>query len=206
MKKFFIVNTEPNCNILGLDPIIHAFWDEEMEKLTGRRLTVFAYQIADGVMNAIPDKEDQRMNYAVLISRRENDEVLASTEARNWFKENVEVEEVDLNLKELSGTVACTGRIKIVRGRAKIVMNSSENDKVKEGDIMLSTNTVPDHLPAMCRAEAIITQVGGLTCHAAIVSRELNKPCLIGVKHLLEIFKDGDVVEIDMTHGIIKKL
>lgn len=58
MKKFFIVNTEPNCNILGLDPIIHAFWDEKMEKLTGRRLTVFAYQIANGVMNAIPDKEE----------------------------------------------------------------------------------------------------------------------------------------------------
>ena len=85
-------------------------------------------------------------------------------------------------------------------------MSNSDINKVEVGDILLSSNTTPDHVPAMRRAAAIVTQTGGLTCHAAIVSRELNKPCLIGVKGLLQVFKDGDEVEVDIQKGIIKKI
>jgi len=149
---------------------------------------------------------NKRLDYAVLISRAEEDVVLIGEEAKKWMLENVEVEEVDLGVTELSGTVACTGENAKVIGTVKVVMDSGENGKVNLGDIMLSTNTVPDHVPAMRRAVAIITEVGGLTCHAAIVSRELNKSCIVGVKHLLKIFKDGDMVEVDADKGVIKKI
>ena len=58
----------------------------------------------------------------------------------------------------------------------------------------------------MRQASAIITEEGGLTCHAAIVSRELKKPCVIGIKGLLDILKDGDQIEVDAVKGIVKKI
>jgi len=85
-------------------------------------------------------------------------------------------------------------------------MGSKDLNKVKNGDILISTTTIPDYVPAMRRAGAIVTETGGLTCHAAIVSRELNKPCLIGVKHLLQIFQDGIRAKVDLEKGIIRKV
>ncbi|KKQ28182.1 MAG: Phosphoenolpyruvate synthase/pyruvate phosphate dikinase [Candidatus Magasanikbacteria bacterium GW2011_GWC2_37_14] len=149
---------------------------------------------------------NQRLNYALLISEKDSDKILVGEEAKQWMKDNVEVEEVDLELTEFAGTVACGGGVKQVQGIVKIVMSNQDINKVEAGDILLSSNTTPDHVPAMRRSAAIVTQTGGLTCHAAIVSRELNKPCLIGVKHLLQVFKDGDRVEVDLEAGIVRKL
>lgn len=58
----------------------------------------------------------------------------------------------------------------------------------------------------MKKAAAIITDEGGLTCHASIVSRELNIPCIVGLKIVTKIFKDGDIVEVDATKGTVKKM
>ncbi|MFZ2978736.1 MAG: PEP-utilizing enzyme, partial [Candidatus Magasanikiibacteriota bacterium] len=149
---------------------------------------------------------NERLKYVLLISVKNNDKVLVGEEARQWMKDNVEVEKVNLELIEFFGTVACGGGVKKIQGIVKIVMSNQDIDKVTLGDILVSSNTTPDHVPAMRRSAAIVTQTGGLTCHAAIVSRELNKPCLIGVKHLLQVFKDGDKVEVNLESGIIKKL
>ena len=78
--------------------------------------------------------------------------------------------------------------------------------EAQEGDIIVSTMTTPDFVPAMQKAAAIITDEGGITCHAAIVARELNKPCVIGTKFATEILKDGDEVEVDADNGIVTKL
>jgi pyruvate,water dikinase len=56
------------------------------------------------------------------------------------------------------------------------------------------------------KAGAIVTGTGGLTCHAAIVGRELNIPCIVGTKFATRLFKDGDLVDVDATHGVVKKL
>jgi len=66
--------------------------------------------------------------------------------------------------------------------------------------------TQPEFLPAMKKASAIITDEGGLTCHAAIISRELGIPCIIGTKIATKVFKDGDIVEVDATRGIVTML
>ena len=58
----------------------------------------------------------------------------------------------------------------------------------------------------MKKAAAIITEVGGLTCHAAIVSRELKIPCIVGARHALTVLRDGELVEVDATHGIVRKV
>ena len=94
----------------------------------------------------------------------------------------------------------------IVQGRVKIVTESSELDKVQPGDILVTQMTFPAFIPAMIKAAAFVTDEGGLTCHAAIVAREMNKPCVIGTKIATKVFKDGDLVEVDADRGIVRKI
>ena len=77
--------------------------------------------------------------------------------------------------------------------------------KVKKGDIIVSPMTTADMMPALKRAGAIVTDEGGVICHAAIVSRELGKPCLIATKAATKLFKDGDLLEVDVYAGVVKK-
>jgi phosphoenolpyruvate synthase/pyruvate phosphate dikinase len=93
-----------------------------------------------------------------------------------------------------------------VVGTARIVLNNSQIEKVKEGDILIAGMTKPDYMPAIKKAKALVTDEGGITCHAAIVSRELKKPCIIGTKIATLIFKDGDFIEVDSKEGIVKIL
>jgi pyruvate,water dikinase len=79
-------------------------------------------------------------------------------------------------------------------------------NKVQKGDILVTSMTTPDYVPAMERAAAFITDEGGLSCHAAIVAREMKKPCIIGTKIATKVLKDGDIVEVDANQGIVKKL
>jgi pyruvate,water dikinase len=76
--------------------------------------------------------------------------------------------------------------------------------KMKQGDILVSIATNPDIVPAMKKAGAIVTEQGGITSHAAIVSRELGTPCVIGTKIATKVFKDGDIVEVDANKGTVK--
>ncbi len=149
---------------------------------------------------------NKRRQYSLLISKEKNDRVLVGRKAAEWVKNNVIREKINKNIKELVGTVACMGKVQKVSGLIRTVMGSKDLNKVKNGDILISTTTIPDYVPAMRRAGAIVTETGGLTCHAAIVSRELNKPCLIGVKHLLQIFQDGIRAKVDLEKGIIRKV
>lgn len=99
------------------------------------------------------------------------------------------------------GQTASTGK---ATGAAKIINTVKDLDKMNEGDILVSQMTNPDLVPAMKKAGAIITDLGGITCHAAIVSRELKKPCVIGTKIATRALKDGDVVLVDANQGEIK--
>lgn len=88
-------------------------------------------------------------------------------------------------------------------GPVKIVSNSSELDKVKNGDILVTKMTNPDFVPAMKRAAGIVTNEGGLTSHASIVSRELGVPCVVGSMEATTKLKDGQVITIDGARGIV---
>lgn len=105
--------------------------------------------------------------------------------------------------KIISGIVACKGK---VRGTVKIIYRAEDTRKIHKGDVLVAITTHPDYVPAMQRSIAIITDEGGLTSHAAIVARELNIPCIVGVKTATQMLKDGDLVEVDANTGIVKKL
>lgn len=104
---------------------------------------------------------------------------------------------------ELCGTSASLGK---ARGYARIINTQADFSKMKSGDILVAPMTRTEYLPLMKIAAAIITDEGGVTCHAAIVSRELCKPCIIGTQIATETLKDGDEIEVDADRGIIKKI
>lgn len=92
---------------------------------------------------------------------------------------------------------------KLIVGRVKIVENKEELSKISKGDIIVSPMTTPEYAPIFKKVSAIVTDEGGITCHAAIVSRELKIPCIIGTKIATKVLKDGDLVEVDAEKGMI---
>ena len=98
----------------------------------------------------------------------------------------------------LTGNKASPG---LASGPVKIVHDPSEIDKVIKGDVLVTSMTTPDFVPAMKRAVAIITDRGGRTSHAAIVSRELGIPCVVGTERATEVLKEGQIVTVDGSQG-----
>ena len=108
-----------------------------------------------------------------------------------------------IKVKELKGSIAYSG---LVRGKVKIILTKEDVPKLKVGEILVSSATNPDLISAMRKAAAFVTDTGGIICHAAIVARELKKPCVIGTKIATQALKDGDDVEVDANQGIVRIL
>jgi len=102
----------------------------------------------------------------------------------------------------LSGAPASPG---MASGPVKIVPESSQIDKVKSGDVLVTEMTTPDFVPAMKRAVAIVTDRGGRTAHAAIVSRELGIPCVVGAGQATTTLSDGQIITVDGSRGKVYK-
>jgi phosphoenolpyruvate synthase/pyruvate phosphate dikinase len=107
------------------------------------------------------------------------------------------------DVQDFRGMTASLGK---AQGVVRILRSAKEVDKVKPGDVLVAVMTRPDYVPAMKRAAAIVTDEGGITSHAAIVSRELRIPCVIGTKIATQVLRDGDVVEVSANHGLVRVL
>lgn len=94
----------------------------------------------------------------------------------------------------------------IAKGIAKVILSSKEFDKLLPGEILVAIMTSVDFTPIMEKASAFVTNEGGITSHAAIVAREMNKPCIIGTKIATKVIKDGDFIEVDANNGVVKIL
>jgi pyruvate, water dikinase len=89
-------------------------------------------------------------------------------------------------------------------GRVRVVREPSDADQLAEGDVLVAHMTAPDWVPLMRRAAAIVTDSGGMTCHAAIVSRELGIPCVVGTASATEKLRDGESVTVDAGEGVVR--
>ncbi len=107
---------------------------------------------------------------------------------------------------ELKGIVASKGKGEPVRGRVHILLDPMKAESFQDGEVLVAPMTSPEYAFAMKKSCAVVTDTGGLTSHAAIVSRELGIPCVVGAKVATTIFKDGDMVEINPQNGIVKKV
>ena len=128
----------------------------------------------------------------------------SGAEARDLVKEYYTTK-IDHNQKELSGLVVSKGSGKVI-GTVKVIGSAAEISKMKHGDILVAGMTAPDYVVGMKKAAAIVTDEGGMTSHAAIVSRELGVPCIVGTKIATKLLKDGDKIEVDTSKGVVRKL
>ncbi len=102
---------------------------------------------------------------------------------------------------QIKGLIAQKG---VVTGAVKIIRSFHDVKNVREGDVLVANTTHPDYLSAMQKACAFVTNEGGVISHAAIIARELRKPCLVGTKVATKILSDGDLVEVDADKGIVR--
>lgn len=135
-----------------------------------------------------------------------NNKVIYENEIQSLLKKfgyELKKEFTQSNVTKIKGSIANKGKVK---GKVKLIFNRKQLWKVKKNDILVAPMTSVWHLPAMKKSSGIVTDEWGITCHAAIISRELGKPCIIGTKIATKVFKDGDLVEVDANTGIVRKL
>lgn len=104
---------------------------------------------------------------------------------------------------EVSGMIANKG---FVKARARVTMSAEEAKEIQPGEILITSMTTPDFVTAIKRAAAIVTNEGGVLCHAAVVSREFGIPCIVGTKLATKVFKTGDLIEVDGELGVVRKI
>lgn len=105
--------------------------------------------------------------------------------------------------KILKGNCAFRGRVK---GLVRVILDENKAGNLEEGEVLVVKMTSAKFTPLIDRAKAIVTNNGGLLCHAAIISREFKIPCIIGTKIATKVLKDGDLVEVDAEKGIVRIL
>lgn len=175
----------------------------EIWKLTPEEIIRLYFQGGKKLLRVLPGR-----NWAGLIfaKNKVGYRLLSKSEIRPFLEKIKKIlpkKEKASKIQEIKGMIANPGS---VSGVAKIILGSSDFHKFKDGDIIVTTMTSVDFIPLMKRASAFITNEGGITSHAGIISRELNKPCVIGTKIATQVLKDGDLVEVDASAGVVKIL
>lgn len=138
------------------------------------------------------DKDTKRLY--ILQSRP-----ITTIEGESKVEKENNVEQKELKAL-VRGLAASPG---IASGKVKFIKDVSEIARVEEGDILVTIMTNPDMVPAMKRANAVVTDEGGRTCHAAIVSRELGIPCIVGAKEATKVLKEGMEITVDAKRGVV---
>lgn len=163
-------------------------------------------EIEDFLKNGVRIKKEiileRKKGYAIYLDKNKKPVCLQGVEIKNILK-SWGLLQIIGKAKDIVGRIASQG---LAKGKAAIVRGLKDLDKVEEGNILIAVTTHPDYVPAMRKSAAIVTDEGGITSHAAIVSREFGIPCIVGTKFATQILKDGDLVEVDANKGIVKIL
>lgn len=151
----------------------------------------------------IPKDINLRKKHSIYSYENGKDVVRTGAEATIFIAQNVSEKYSQEKIKVIKGQTAYPG---IVTGKVKIIREPADMQKMQDGDVLVSPATNPNILPAMKKAAAFVTDVGGITCHAAIVAREMKKPCVIGTKIATRVLNDGDLVEVNGETGEVRKI
>jgi len=175
--------------------------------LSSERVKVLSYQeMIDGLRGLVAKKNlreqirQREKGWAILVNNGKFIEVNGGKEIMETIERH-SIISANTNIKMIvKGKTACPGN---VTGPVKIITKLEDISKVEKGDVLVAKMTTPDYMIAIHNAVAIVTDEGGITCHAAIVSRECNIPCVIGTKNATQVLSDGDLVEVDANVGIV---
>lgn len=209
LREFVFLRTyriEMNCQPnFYLQPLL-----KEFARRSGISIQEIAMMLTDEIKRmakegGVPEGIDfiDRKKAAVIWLDDSKFNYVFGNKAREMISERFSDLKFVKGAKKVKGTVSSKGEV--VQGRVRIITKENIGE-FQEGEILITIMTSPEFVPAMQKAKAIITDEGGVLCHAAIVSRELNKPCIIGTRVSTKIFRNGDIVEVDTEKGIVKTL
>ena len=176
--------------------------------LTAEQTTNFSCKEIEHGLRGIHSSEQmqaiarEREKAFLIIERDYQQEVYSGDEAIRKAEEELGCMDLQ-DANEVAGIVGSKGR---ATGPARIIQTNQDLHKVCEGDVMISQMTRQDFVPYMRKCAAIVTDEGGVTNHAAIVSREFGMPCVVGTKTGTRVFTDGEMVEVDAVNGIVRKI
>lgn len=145
----------------------------------------------------------ERVRGYLLLWKRGNPPVVATGREIKHILVTELPPTVHTKVSEVRGVIGSPGK---ASGRVAIVRTKHDLRRISSGAIMVAVTTNPDFVPAMRLCRAIVTDEGGITAHAAIVSRELHIPCIVGTKIGTKTFRDGDRVEVDAVKGTVLRL
>lgn len=181
---------------------------EDLEKFFGIKYDDLLNYDCFDILNFLKRKE--KIKPQVMSSRKKSFLAVFENNKKISYFYGKEVKAIFLKSlgvsgQETKGRVASTGNKKIIRAIARIVSNPLR-DTFNKNEILITSMTRIEFVPLMRKAVAIVTNEGGIACHAAVVSRELGIPCVIGTKDATKIFKDGDKIEVNTSTGVIRKI
>ncbi|MBU1855168.1 MAG: hypothetical protein KKF89_05585 [Nanoarchaeota archaeon] len=180
---------------------------EEIARRTNKKIEYIKNLLPEEIkrlINGLPNDKNlikERLKHNICLVHKGELFLLVGKEAKEFEKKYIEKDVKEM--KELKGRIACKG---YGIGKAKIVLGVNDFKKFKKGDILVASNTSPDFVPIMKKAVAIVAEEGGITTHVSVISRELNIPCVVGIKDVTKIIKDNEMIEVDANKGVIKKV
>lgn len=152
----------------------------------------------------VSNKEiQQRKKFYVLISKKDSTKIFTGKKAWSILKKEEFIKQAILSQKEFKGFIAYVGN---VSGKVKVVRKVTDFKNDYQNKIIVSPMTIPQFVPYLKKAKAIVTDEGGINCHAAIASREFKIPCVVGTKIAAKILKDGQLVKVDADKGVVRIL
>jgi phosphohistidine swiveling domain-containing protein len=175
---------------LNADDVLYLTWSELIE------------MAKTGKPPVSEEKISQRKGDALFFCNKNNISVIIPSEEWKGKLDSLFSEDAP-EISEIRGRIAFAGKAK---GRVSLVDTDKDLSKVKFGDIMVAAMTFPNFIPAMEKAGAFVTDEGGILCHAAIIAREMQKPCIVGTKIATAVLKNGDLVEVDADEGVVRKI
>ena len=179
------------------------FWNENAPQFKDLISVLIPEEAADIVKEKLSQEQIMLINERLRGCFMYNRQVYPLDKLESILKDNdLMLERVQTDkVMEIKGRTAQPGK---ATGVVKIIRIKADTSKISPGDILVTEMTNPDYVPYMKIAGAIVTDEGGATCHAAIASRELKIPCIVGTRIATRMLKDGDMVEVDADRGIVR--
>ncbi|MBU1032050.1 hypothetical protein KKE03_04000 [Patescibacteria group bacterium] len=206
LNNFATYQDERKRNIL-----IYLHYLEILLKEIGKRGNIDLELMRDIFPEEIKDILKGKISKKFIKNRREKcfvvweegkskPEILTGDKTKKW--EQILAIKHD-SVKVVKGNCASKGQ---VRGKVRVLLAAADHDKLEKGEVLVTFMTSPDFMSAIRKCSAIVTNLGGITSHAAIISRELKIPCVVGTKNATEVLKTGDFVEVNADKGEITTL
>jgi len=154
--------------------------------------------IENDIVNEINyEKVKQRkLSYSLYFNKN-----ITYEEAKSYRSDFRFIEESKITNSDITGQIGYKGK---TTGNVRIILKKEDFSKFEEGEILVTHMTTPDFISILKKASAFVTDFGGVMSHAAIISRELKIPCIIGTKIATQVFKDGDFIEVDANNGVVR--